>query len=1020
MRVSTRRPFCAKFTNRTMTVLEIASGEREGEISSLSPEEHTDDDLSIEDMNEESELLEEITACITRLFRVSSVIRRAAPTDLFAKALSKNRVQFNDQFDIAHVSEKFPKLMSHESQWLQRRLGRAITQRRQYLSYIQHHREKLGTSQNESAEMPVPKPQALPITQLHPVKPSFESMSRPSTYLTKATTIAPNFISSQMLTATAEESDPDDDARSYTTISRSIDGEHESSTMARIPKLVDLRVGAKKEFECPFCFRMKKFKNERVWRRHIFSDLRSYVCTFPDCDAPLFGDINEWFRHEMQNHRVCYTCRLCKEKTFFGQDRFLGHVRRQHPDLLESGDEGPLLNISRRSVDHIPARDCPCCYDWVDRLQEREVGHDHIKGSDIIAVPSPIFKRHLAAHLEQLALFAIAIGSTSGDSVESNMAVEVANSVASRHSKRSTLTFESNRFSTNPRLSDNGTLSRSTSVVSAASSGVEDPIACEICSELFGGEYRRETLATHKRHMHGNEESDHYFCEEPGCQRKFKRQAARSRHYRRHHPHLYPYFFFTTRELWLIRKTLKQWSQKVGLQLHFTSDPSRYRYFLGDTIPNGSIPGPYTVTCVVNKEFPEIDDLNADCWWGLRERHTIDISIDEGLGPQGGHIVMLKSQFDVSNVIAARKEIEELNSVFESVKDTDEGRQVINTLGDLMYIAEASRRGTIISQDLEDWHIRHVHNSFGRIEILVDDNVPGTLATIDHLRMIIEGRIRARRLEFIKEKPWLFTNCRYVQSEGCFSIYSWSQSWRFLRPVDRVRRALWTIQSWRQFVWKKRRVSERPRKILLGKSPEPQHSYDSVVDRDGTRPVTSINDSEIESKLTSLSASYKKSQGQMLVDSDDSDKSSGPVIMRRRSDSRSAVDAAHGDTKLVQRDKNEIDGRVESELEDDSNDLSSRIATNWARVHVDSENKPIDVQDLPNMSTSNDGRQPVDQSRPRTPVPYPPVGESAPLRATHGNDVNEYSVSERVSPPSSERNFDMPEYESTRADMDTT
>lgn len=89
-----------------------------------------------------------------------------------------------------------------------------------------------------------------------------------------------------------------------------------SSTSVRCPKLDELRTGSEKEIEYPFCFRKRKFKNERVWRQHILFDLRSYICTSPDCDAPYFGGVNEWFCHEMQIHRVSYTRRFCQTRTF--------------------------------------------------------------------------------------------------------------------------------------------------------------------------------------------------------------------------------------------------------------------------------------------------------------------------------------------------------------------------------------------------------------------------------------------------------------------------------------------------------------------------------------------------------------------------------------------------------------------------------------------------------------------------------------------------------------------------------
>lgn len=421
-------------------LLEIVSGERKGEVASA-PHDNGDE----KDQNEETELLGEIGACITRFFRVSSLIRQAAPTDLFAKALSRNRYRFNDQFDIAHVGEKYPKLATQELAWLQKRLGRAITQRRHYLSYIQDHREKLeGMLTREETSEPVTPESQAPAKQLQAVKLLPDSSSRPSTFFTKASSLTPGHITPQMLAA-EEESDPENDARSYTTISRSIDGDLDSSTTVRIPKLDELRAGSNKEVECPFCFRMEKFKNERVWRRHVFSDLRSYVCTFPDCDAPYFGDINEWFRHEMQNHRVSYTCRLC-QKTFQLRERYLAHVRKQHPDMLEDGEQQPVLDIARKPLDQIPAQECPCCSEWVNRLKERAVASTPSDASyHILGVVPTVFKRHLASHLEQLALFAIPIGSAAEGDVDSNVAIEEGVGALLGGSDLSILTFDSSR-----------------------------------------------------------------------------------------------------------------------------------------------------------------------------------------------------------------------------------------------------------------------------------------------------------------------------------------------------------------------------------------------------------------------------------------------------------------------------------------------------------------------------------------------------------------------------------------------
>ncbi|EUC49880.1 hypothetical protein COCMIDRAFT_83255 [Bipolaris oryzae ATCC 44560] len=194
-----------------------------------------------------------------------------------------------------------------------------------------NHREKLAGPLNyhEHPGGLAYKPQIPNIKQSLRSKPTLDRESLPS-FFTKATTIAAERLAPQL--NAADESDSDD-ACSYTTISGSIDGDHESSTNVRIPKLDSLRTGHGKEFECPFCFRIKKFKSERMWKKHVFSDLRPYVCTFPDCDAPYFGDINKWFQHEMMFHRVNYKCFLCA-KVFNQEGKYISHLGREHEEVL--------------------------------------------------------------------------------------------------------------------------------------------------------------------------------------------------------------------------------------------------------------------------------------------------------------------------------------------------------------------------------------------------------------------------------------------------------------------------------------------------------------------------------------------------------------------------------------------------------------------------------------------------------------------------------------------------------------
>jgi uncharacterized Zn-finger protein len=68
------------------------------------------------------------------------------------------------------------------------------------------------------------------------------------------------------------------------------------------------------------------------------------------------------------------------------------------------------------------------------------------------------------------------------------------------------------------------------------SGGTELHCAAEGCTTIFRGRYRKGNLARHKRHYHSGPRV--YICEDEGCDRVFRRQDARIKHYRKYHPHL--------------------------------------------------------------------------------------------------------------------------------------------------------------------------------------------------------------------------------------------------------------------------------------------------------------------------------------------------------------------------------------------------------------------------------------------------------------------------------------------------
>ncbi|KAF7673029.1 hypothetical protein GT037_008980 [Alternaria burnsii] len=296
---------------------------------------------NIQDISEICELQKEIKVTITRLLRATTLIRQAKSSDIFAKALSRKRYHIDNQFDIAHVGEKHRKLAADDRIWLRQRLGRAITHRRQVLSYNRDHHGELDGHGKDRTEEPQ-------------VSTTNQPMSNP-TLFTKATTFIPERIDPSLLHA--GEPDSEDDVVSYTTISRSVDGNGEASTTLRIPKLDDLRI-------------------------------------------------------------------------------------ERHAKILDNAEGEPEMSLAREPLNEIPAKDCPCCTEWVERLKEREVlaGNPILNGN--LTVNPTVFKRHLANHLEQLALFALPTIAAPDTSGQSNDAIEL-ESDRINLSSNSALTFSS-------------------------------------------------------------------------------------------------------------------------------------------------------------------------------------------------------------------------------------------------------------------------------------------------------------------------------------------------------------------------------------------------------------------------------------------------------------------------------------------------------------------------------------------------------------------------------------------------
>ncbi|CAG8950267.1 hypothetical protein HYFRA_00006759 [Hymenoscyphus fraxineus] len=382
----------------------IASNERENRTGILDSEFGHDPGTELErgedeeEMSEIEEIFKSIIDIIGNLFRFSAIIRDNSKRDRYAKAeaAAATRHPLIDQFDISHVEHKFPALQSKDKDWLAVRLGKAITQRRKYLWYCREHHEKTQMG-----------PQTIIQTVEHPSIPTLPRkfdldtrtvLSRPMS------TLAPTQASTLLLsTEITPDPELEEDSQSQTSYATSI-GQDEEGTKLQVLPLETVSKGSP-IFECPYCWQIQTIKTQNSWRKHVLSDLKSYVCTFQDCDLTMFPDYHTWFLHELKDHRKQWKCHFCtKAKVFISSGEYASHLKHHHASSFIEEQLPSLLELSEQSLlDRLPP-DCPFCEDWEGKLRKI---NPHIAPWEEFFVSPSQFKHHVGKHMEQLALFAI-------------------------------------------------------------------------------------------------------------------------------------------------------------------------------------------------------------------------------------------------------------------------------------------------------------------------------------------------------------------------------------------------------------------------------------------------------------------------------------------------------------------------------------------------------------------------------------------------------------------------------------
>lgn len=306
-------------------------------------EEAPDYPLDEEDLKTEiQELRESPASKINCLFQMSMLVRKPAQHDVYLGSKYADVAAF-EPFDYNHVREKFPKA----DEGLVKRLGKAITRRRKYLKYRERHAAKLRQG----------------ISNVDPEARDVKDTQEGETMISGMESI----LSDTMATEFEQRNIDFEDKASDTGISQTsyaptlLAG---GSVTIPPPPTSSLR---RAPFECPYCFCVIIIDGTRSWNKHVFQDLRPYICTISTCTTPdkLYSTRHEWLHHPNMVHPAAMTsddtleksggvtvCDLCKGEIELGitHDRHLAHhLQELALFILPGGEEESSVDENQDS-----------------------------------------------------------------------------------------------------------------------------------------------------------------------------------------------------------------------------------------------------------------------------------------------------------------------------------------------------------------------------------------------------------------------------------------------------------------------------------------------------------------------------------------------------------------------------------------------------------------------------------------------------------------------------------------------
>ncbi|KAI0376370.1 hypothetical protein F5Y04DRAFT_213036 [Hypomontagnella monticulosa] len=279
---------------------------------------------------------------VESLKRISIAIRTPASAERYAKAKNVNIDHFR-QADEGHIEELYQKA----DPILKDRLLQAVLGRRRFLQYTEEHKDKLAI--------------IVPPQQDEERDGKLFSEGTSEFADTVATPLSPEISMDDDIAPAGISDSASDGVMSDVSDSSSL----RSDILLRVPPMPPMGQEGK-PFECPCCYLMVEVKGREKWKRHVFSDMRPYVCTFTECKESnrLFSSRHDWYSHELAFHRRTWICISGCPERFTSESAFIAHLRVTHKDFKDT-TQAEKHGAHSRELPEPKVSTCPMCGDKI-------------------------------------------------------------------------------------------------------------------------------------------------------------------------------------------------------------------------------------------------------------------------------------------------------------------------------------------------------------------------------------------------------------------------------------------------------------------------------------------------------------------------------------------------------------------------------------------------------------------------------------------------------------------------------